>query len=74
MSHSNIHHPDGRDERMRQRIEVAVLKARLEVTEQTLAAVQSDLESIFDRVWNQEPVELNYKCGTVIVVKGESTP
>ncbi len=69
--HSNIHHPGSREGRMRAAIEVAELKARLDVMERYLFDATTDLEAIFTRIGKGERVELHYPDGEIIRVRAD---
>lgn len=69
--HMNIHHPNGRRDRLRAAIEVAELKARLSVLETTLLNMEDDLEAIFTRIAKGERVELHYPDGEIIRIRAD---
>lgn len=67
MSHCNISLPRDRDwDFIRQ---IAVLKAERSVLEDRLRSVESELESIFDRLKRGEEIYLEYRNGDRIYIQ-----
>ena len=63
MSHMNISDPNSNSGSWREMLEVAKLKAEIDVLRRERDHYQSNLESIFDRIKAGEGVYLQYRSG-----------
>lgn len=69
--HININHPERRERDRRDQIKQAEQDARIKVLEMHLRAIESDIESIFNRIERGLECELHMPNGDVYVIKGE---